>query len=276
MDRSRTRSHDIVGDVLVLACARPNAECMLALAPRRPEPFGHGINIKGRVNIVNNLRYNGASGAGDKFVDMRPGRDGDRRGSEKETARQRGDRRGTTATRASIGRAAKRKIVRARETRRRERDATFRRYHKLPFGGWNFPRATVTRRVQSARKFVDMQSSFSLFRRFLSSASSATPQARMIRFFSFLSLSLCLSLSLSFLSLGPRSRANEFASERTGPNFGTSEPVRLFPGSEVAHRDCGYVRAVFADVSPQVETPRYHRNGTIVHLHGNGENGTQR
>jgi len=64
---------------------------MLALAPRRPEPFGHGINIKGRVNIVNNLRYNGASGAGDKFVDMRPGRDGNRRGSEKETVRQRGD-----------------------------------------------------------------------------------------------------------------------------------------------------------------------------------------
>lgn len=33
-----------------------------------------GINIKGRVNIINNLRYNGPSGAGNKFVDTRWGK----------------------------------------------------------------------------------------------------------------------------------------------------------------------------------------------------------
>lgn len=55
------------------------------LATRRPEPFGHGINIKGRVNIVNNLRYNGPSGASDKFVDMR--RDEKQRKKERENGR---------------------------------------------------------------------------------------------------------------------------------------------------------------------------------------------
>lgn len=58
---------------VLLACARSNAKC--SPATRRPEPFGHGINIKGRVNIVNNLCYNGPSGADDKFVDMKSGRD---------------------------------------------------------------------------------------------------------------------------------------------------------------------------------------------------------
>lgn len=41
---------------------------------RQAEPFGHGINIKGRVNIINNLRYNGPSGAGNKFVDTKWGK----------------------------------------------------------------------------------------------------------------------------------------------------------------------------------------------------------
>lgn len=76
---THTRSHDIVTlllplsllSVLVDVCA---SECKTRalVAPRRPGPFGHGINIKGRVNIVNNLRYNGPSGVDDKFVDMRP------------------------------------------------------------------------------------------------------------------------------------------------------------------------------------------------------------
>lgn len=44
---------------------------------RQAQPFGHGINIKGRVNIINNLRYNGPSGVGNKFVDMRMGKGGE-------------------------------------------------------------------------------------------------------------------------------------------------------------------------------------------------------
>lgn len=46
----------------------------LLRAPRQAQPFGHGINIKGRVNIINNLRYNGPSGVGNKLVDMRWGK----------------------------------------------------------------------------------------------------------------------------------------------------------------------------------------------------------
>ncbi|KAG7206910.1 hypothetical protein KM043_000803 [Ampulex compressa] len=44
-------------------------------AKRQAGAFGHEINIKGRVNIINNLRYNGPSGAGDKFVDTRWGKE---------------------------------------------------------------------------------------------------------------------------------------------------------------------------------------------------------
>lgn len=60
----------------VYVCARTGTRNQLSVAhaPRQAEPFGHGINIKGRVNIVNNLRYNGPSGADDKFVDTRRGK----------------------------------------------------------------------------------------------------------------------------------------------------------------------------------------------------------
>lgn len=123
--------------------------CVL-VAPRRPEPFGHGINIKGRVNIVNNLRYNGPSGVDDKFVDMKPEersrgeRDTERdRETERKRERER-ERRETTATRAPIGCAPRRKIASKERVKQKNKDGTrkrrdFRRYHKPPFGGWNFP-----------------------------------------------------------------------------------------------------------------------------------------
>jgi len=87
-----------------------------------------------------------------------------------------------------------------------------------------------------------------------------------------ISLPLSLSLSLFLFCFSDReggrvnSRANGALILRVA---GTSEPARLLSGSGVMDCDC---REVLADVSPQVETPRYHRNGTIVHLHGNGEN----
>lgn len=56
------------------SCVSVVHTCSLLRAPRQAQPFGHGINIKGRVNIINNLRYNGPSGVGNKLVDMRWGK----------------------------------------------------------------------------------------------------------------------------------------------------------------------------------------------------------
>lgn len=93
---------------------------------RQAQSFGHGINIKGRVNIINNLRYNGPSGVGNKFVDMRMGKGGEYLSLTLPVKADQGWRDGI-ARRAPIGRFGE---------RRRKRDAsTFRRYHKPPFGG---------------------------------------------------------------------------------------------------------------------------------------------
>lgn len=108
------------------------------LASRQPEPFGHGINIKGRVNIVNNLRYNGPSGVNDKFVDMRPGRDRKQREEERKGEPKRNNRNEEAdwpCDREEDCTALEKERDGARE---RERE-TFRRYHKPRFGGWNFP-----------------------------------------------------------------------------------------------------------------------------------------
>lgn len=176
--------------VLDGVCASECKMCVL-VAPRRPEPFGHGINIKGRVNIVNNLRYNGPSGVDDKFVDMKPE---ERSRGERGRGSERGEKQPQRERRLAVLRGGRlhRKKERSRRTKmEREKDATFVDIINHRSGVGTSLRATVTRRVRPARKFVDMQSSFSLpllplLRLFLNAATGLFA-------FSFSFLSLLLS-----------------------------------------------------------------------------------
>lgn len=130
------------------------------------------------------------------------------------------DQRGTTAIRTLIGRAVERKIT-SREKKsdrhkERERRDIFVDIINYRSGVATSLRATVTRRVWPARKFVDMQSSFSLFHRFLFSASSS------------------VRLFFSSFFFRPCSIANKFAGERATPIFGRVDSFS--PGQR--SRDC--------------------------------------
>lgn len=185
------------------------SECKMRalVAPRRPEPFGHGINIKGRVNIVNNLRYNGPSGVDDKFVDMRW------KGGRGANRKRERDRRETTATRLATLRGGRLHGEKEREEDGKREMRLFVDIINHRSGVGTSLRATVTRRVRPARKFVDMQSSFSLpslplLRLFLDTATGL-----------FASSLFSLSHSLLFRALG--STTNKFAGKRRQryPNF---------------------------------------------------------